>query len=189
MRFRNKLAAASAFAVLITPAAFAQDPPPAEEVEVVGVRDVGADHVGEEITVGGRALDVRMVRGTGVRISFLSGFLALIPETHVHLWKELDPVKRYEGRNPANHRRGHAGERSAFHRRHRTGPGEGRAAPPPPAALTRPEPRSPNPGSPNPVRPTQRGKLRPGRNPARESESAAPGGCRRSGGRSLPSLR
>lgn len=99
MRFRFKLAAAAAFALLIAPAAFAQDPPPAEEVEVVGVRDVGADHVGEEITVGGRALDVRMVRGTGVRISFLSGFLALIPETHVHLWKELDPVKRYEGRN------------------------------------------------------------------------------------------
>ena len=40
-----------------------------------------------------------MVRGTGVRITFPSGFLALIPETHVHLWKELDPVKRYEGRN------------------------------------------------------------------------------------------
>ena len=99
MRFRNKLAAASAFAVLIAPAAFAQDPPPGEEVVVVGVRDVGADHVGEEITVGGRALDVRLIRGTGVRISFLSGFLALIPETHVHLWKELDPVKRYEGRN------------------------------------------------------------------------------------------
>ena len=99
MRFRFKLAAASAFAVLITPAAFAQDPPAEEEVEVVGVGEVGPDHVGEEITIGGRALDVRMVRGTGVRITLPSGFLALIPETHVHLWKELDPVKRYEGRN------------------------------------------------------------------------------------------
>ena len=99
MRFRFKLAAASAFAVLITPAAFAQDPPAEEEVEEVVVGEVGPDHVGEEITVGGRALDVRMVRGTGVRITLPSGFLALIPETHVHLWKELDPVKRYEGRN------------------------------------------------------------------------------------------
>ena len=99
MRFRFKLAAASAFAFLITPAAFAQDPPAEEEVEVVVVGEVGPDHVGEEITVGGRALDVRMVRGTGVRITLPSGFLALISETHVHLWKELDPVKRYEGRN------------------------------------------------------------------------------------------
>ena len=99
MRFCNKLAAAAAFALLIAPAAFAQDPPAEEEVEVVGVRDVSADHVGEEITVGGRALDVRLVRGSGVQISFMSGFLALIPETHVHLWKEVDPLKRYQGRD------------------------------------------------------------------------------------------
>ncbi len=99
MRFRNKLAAAAAFVLLIAPAASAQDPPAEEEMEVVGVRDVSADHVGEEITVGGRALDVRLVRGSGVQISFMSGFLALIPETHVHLWKEVDPLKRYQGRD------------------------------------------------------------------------------------------
>ena len=99
MRFCNKFAAVAAFALLIAPAAFAQDSPAEEEVEVVGVRDVGADHVGEEITVGGRALDVRLVRGSGVQISFMSGFLALIPETHVYLWKEVDPLKRYQGRD------------------------------------------------------------------------------------------
>ncbi len=105
MRFRFRLAAAAAFALLIAPAAqfsgwgLAQDPPAEEEVEVVGDRDVGAGHVGEEITVGGRALDVRRIQGSGVQISFMSGFLALIPETHVHLWKEVDPVKRYKGRN------------------------------------------------------------------------------------------
>ena len=97
MRFRNKLAVAAAFALLIVPAAVAQDPP-AEEEEVVSVQDVSADHVGEEITVGGRVLDVRTIAGSGVHISFRSSFLVIIPESHRHLW-EVDPVKRYKGRN------------------------------------------------------------------------------------------
>ena len=99
MRFCFKLASVAAFVLLITPAMFGQDSPAEKEVEVMGVRDVGAEHVGEEITVGGRALDVRRIQGSGFHISFLSGFLALIPETHIHLWTEVDPMKRYKGRN------------------------------------------------------------------------------------------
>ena len=98
MRFRNQLAAAAAFTLLTVPVAFAQDPP-AEEVEVVSVQDVTADHVGEEITVGGRVLDVRLITGSGLHISFMSSFLVIIPDSHRHLWKEVDPIKRYKGRD------------------------------------------------------------------------------------------
>ena len=99
MRFRNRLATAAGVALLIAPVASAQDPPAEEEVEVVAVGDVTAEHVGEELTVGGRALDVRRIQGSGLHISFLSGFLALIPESHMHLWTGVDPMKRYKGRN------------------------------------------------------------------------------------------
>lgn len=100
MRFRFGLAAMAAWAVLITPAGLsAQDPPAGEDVEVIDVRDVNAGYVGEEITVGGQALDVRRIQGSGLHISFLSGFLVLIPETHIHVWTGVDPVKRYKGRN------------------------------------------------------------------------------------------
>ena len=99
MRSRFALAVAAVFALLSTPPGFAQDPPSEEAVEVVGVRDVSADHVGQEITVGGRVLDVRRIQGSGFHVSFLSGFLALIPESHMHLWTGVDPVKRYTGRN------------------------------------------------------------------------------------------
>lgn len=98
MRFRDKLAATFAFALLIVPAAFGQDSP-AGEAEVVPVQDVSADHVGEEITVGGRVLDVRTITGSGLHISFTSSFVVVIPESHRHLWTEVDPVKRYKGRN------------------------------------------------------------------------------------------
>lgn len=99
MRFRLALGVAFALPLLTAGAAFAQDPPAGEEVEVVAVRDVTAEHVGEEITVGGRAVDVRMIQGSGFHIAFLSGFLALIPESHMHLWTGVDPMKRYKGRN------------------------------------------------------------------------------------------
>lgn len=99
MRSRLGFAAAAVLALLIASVVSAQDPPAAEGVEVVGVEDVNADHVGEEITVGGRALDVRRIQGSGFHISFPSGFLALIPESHLHLWTGVDPVKRYPGRN------------------------------------------------------------------------------------------
>ena len=99
MRFRNRFAALAGFALLIVPVALAQDPPAEEEVEVIGVQDVTADHVGEEITVGGRVVDVRRIQGSGFHVSFLSGFLALIPESHMHLWTGVDPEKRYKGRN------------------------------------------------------------------------------------------
>ncbi len=99
MTIRNRHAAVAAFALLIAPVAFAQAPPTAEEVEVVAVGDVTAEHVGEELTVGGRALDVRRIQGSGLHISFLSGFLVLIPESHMHLWTGVDPIKRYKGRN------------------------------------------------------------------------------------------
>lgn len=99
MRLRNRHAAAFAFALLIAPVVSAQDPPAEEGVEVTAVRDVTAEHVGEELTVGGRAVDVRMIQGSGFHISFLSGFLALIPESHMHLWTGVDPMKRYKGRN------------------------------------------------------------------------------------------
>ena len=99
MKIRNRHAAVAAFAFLIAPAASAQEPPAEEEAEVVAVRDVTAEHVGEEITVGGRAVEVRMIQGSGFHISFLSGFLALIPESHMHLWTGVDPMKRYKGRN------------------------------------------------------------------------------------------
>ncbi|MDE2972635.1 MAG: hypothetical protein OXU35_10045 [Acidobacteriota bacterium] len=99
MGLRNGLAAAAALVLVIAPVAPAQDPPAEEEVEVVAVRDVTAEHVGEEITVGGRAVDVRMIQGSGFHISFLSGFLALIPESYMHLWTGVDPMKRYKGRN------------------------------------------------------------------------------------------
>lgn len=98
MRSRNRLAAAFAFALLITPVVLAQDPP-AEEAEVIAVRDVTAEHVGEEITVAGRVLDVKRLQGSGIHVSFLSGFLVLIPESHMHLWTGVDPEKRYKGRN------------------------------------------------------------------------------------------
>ena len=99
MRLRTRYGAAAAFALLIAPVAFAQDSPAEEAVEVVAVGDVTAEHVGEELTVGGRALDVRRIQGSGLHISFLSGFLALIPESHMHLWTGVDPMKRYQGRN------------------------------------------------------------------------------------------
>ncbi len=99
MTIRNRHAAAAAFVLLIAPAAFAQAPPAEEAVEVTAVGDVTAGHVGEEITVGGRAVDVRMIQGSGFHIAFLSGFLALIPESHMHLWTGVDPMKRYKGRN------------------------------------------------------------------------------------------
>ena len=99
MRFRNRHAAAAAFALLIAPVVSAQDLPAETEVEVMAVGDVTGEHVGEEITVGGRAVDVRMIQGSGFHISFLSGFLALIPESHMHLWTGVDPTKRYKGRN------------------------------------------------------------------------------------------
>lgn len=99
MRFRNRFAALAGFALLTAPVALAQDPPAEEEVEVIEVRDVTADHVGEEITVGGRVVDVRRIQGSGFHVSFLSGFLALIPESHMHLWTGVDPEKRYKGRN------------------------------------------------------------------------------------------
>ena len=99
MRFRNRLATAAGVALLIAPVASAQDSPAEEEVEVVAVGDVTAEHVGEELTVGGRALDVRRIQGSGLHISFLSGFLVLIPESHMHLWTGVDPMKRYKGRN------------------------------------------------------------------------------------------
>ena len=99
MRFRFVLAVTAASALLIVPWASAQDTPGEEGAEVIEVRDVTADHVGEELTVGGRALDVRRIQGSGFHISFLSGFLALIPESHMHLWTGVDPVKRYKGRN------------------------------------------------------------------------------------------
>ena len=99
MRFRFVLAVTAASALLIVPWASAQDTPAEEGAEVIEVRDVTADHVGEELTVGGRALDVRRIQGSGFHISFLSGFLALIPESHMHLWTGVDPVKRYKGRN------------------------------------------------------------------------------------------
>lgn len=99
MRLRNRHAAAAAFTLVIAAVASAQDPAAEEEVEVVAVGDVTAEHVGEEITVGGRAVDVRMIQGSGFQISFLSGFLALIPESHMHLWTGVDPMKRYKGRN------------------------------------------------------------------------------------------
>ncbi len=99
MRFRNPLATAAAFAFLIAPPVFAQAPPAEEAVEVVGVRDVNADHLGEEITVGGRVMDVKRIQGSGLHISFMTSFLVLIPETHMHLWTGVDPVKRYRGRN------------------------------------------------------------------------------------------
>lgn len=97
MRFRFALA--SAFALLIAPMASAQDAPAGEEVEVVADRDVTAEHVGEEITVTGRVLDVKRFQGSGIHISFLSGFLVLIPESHMHVWTGVDPEKRYKGRN------------------------------------------------------------------------------------------
>ena len=99
MRFLFVLAVTAASALLIVPRASAQDTPGEEGAEVIEVRDVTADHVGEELTVGGRALDVRRIQGSGFHISFLSGFLALIPESHMHLWTGVDPVKRYKGRN------------------------------------------------------------------------------------------
>ena len=99
MTIRNRHAAAAAFALLVAPAALAQAPPAAEEVEAMAVGDVTAEHVGEEITVAGRAVDVRRIQGSGLHISFLSGFLALIPESHMHLWTGVDPMKRYKGRN------------------------------------------------------------------------------------------
>lgn len=99
MKPRLRLAAAAGLALLIAPAVFAQDSPAEGEVEVIGVRDVTAEHVGEEITVGGQALDVRRIQGSGLHVSFLSGFLVLIPESHLHHWTGVDPVKRYKGRN------------------------------------------------------------------------------------------
>ena len=99
MRLRTRYAAAAAFALLIAPVAFGQAPPAEEEVEVVAVGDVTPEQVGEELTVAGRALDVRRIQGSGLHISFLSGFLALIPESHMHLWTGVDPMKRYRGRN------------------------------------------------------------------------------------------
>ena len=99
MRFRFVLAVTAASALLIVPWASAQGTPGEEGAEVIEVRDVTADHVGEELTVSGRALDVRRIQGSGFHISFLSGFLALIPESHMHLWTGVDPVKRYKGRN------------------------------------------------------------------------------------------
>ena len=99
MRSRFTIAAAAAFALLIAPMVLAQDPPAEEEVAVIGVRDVTADHVGEEITVGGRVVDVRRIQGSGLHISFMTSFLVLIPETHMHLWTGVDPIKRYKGRN------------------------------------------------------------------------------------------
>ena len=100
MRFRLRLAAVAvvAGAFVITPVVSAQDSPAGEDVEVIGVGEVSADHVGEEITAGGRALEVRLIQGSGFHISFPSGFLALIPESHIHLWTGVDPVKRYPGR-------------------------------------------------------------------------------------------
>ena len=106
MRFRNRLLAAVAALAFWTASAapsvgrgWAQDLPAGEEVEVVAVPDVGADQVGEEITVGGRALEVRRIQGSGFHISFQSGFLVLIPESRIHIWTGVDPVKRYAGRN------------------------------------------------------------------------------------------
>ncbi|MXW70295.1 MAG: hypothetical protein F4Z74_02445 [Acidobacteria bacterium] len=105
MRLRTRYAAAAAFALLIAPVGqssqwgLAQAPPDEQEVEVVAVGDVTAAQVGEELTVGGRALDVRRIQGSGFQITFLSGFLALIPESHMHLWTGVDPMKRYKGRS------------------------------------------------------------------------------------------
>lgn len=99
MKIRNRHAAVAAFAFLIAPAASAQERPAEEEAEVMAVRDVTAEHIGDELTVAGRAVDVRMIQGSGFHISFLSGFLALIPESHMHLWTGVDPMKRYKGRN------------------------------------------------------------------------------------------
>ena len=99
MRSRSTIAAAAAFALLIASPLFAQAPPAEEAVEVVGVRDVTADHVGDEITVGGRVVDVKRIQASGLHISFMTSFLVLIPETHMHLWTGVDPIKRYKGRN------------------------------------------------------------------------------------------
>ena len=105
MRIRPETAAAAALALLLAPAFLFAGSEPAQDSRAAGdgeealaAADVGPEHVGEEITVTGRALEVNRYQGSGFHISLPSGLLALIPESHIHLWTGVDPTKRYPGR-------------------------------------------------------------------------------------------
>ena len=96
--FRLFVIAASGLAITSSGAS-AQDPPAPSEAAVIGVGDVKAEDVGEERTVSGQVLDVRRIQGSGFHVVFPADLLLLIPESRIHLWTGVDPVKRYRGRN------------------------------------------------------------------------------------------
>lgn len=98
MRFRLPLAAAAAFALLIAPAALAQDPP-AEE-EFVEPHEITLDNVGEDLVVRGRIARTESNPVQGVTIHFDRAhidypFRVFIPRQDLGDWEGTDPVKVY----------------------------------------------------------------------------------------------
>ena len=99
MRFRLPLAAAAAFALLIVPPVFAQDPP-AEEEEFVEAHEVTLDNVGEDLVVRGRIARTEANPVQGVTIHFDRThidypFRVFIPREDLGDWEGTDPVKVY----------------------------------------------------------------------------------------------
>ena len=99
MRFRFTLAAAAAFALLIAPAALAQDPP-AEEEEFVEAHEITLDNVGEDLVVRGRIQRTESNPVQGVTIHFDRThidypFRVFIPRQDLGDWEGTDPVKVY----------------------------------------------------------------------------------------------
>ena len=99
MRNRCPLAAAAAFALLIVPPAFAQDPP-AEEEDVVEVHEITLDNVGESVVARGRIARTESSPVQGVTIHFDRThidypFRVFIPREDLGDWEGTDPVKVY----------------------------------------------------------------------------------------------
>lgn len=99
MRFRFTLAAAAAFALLLAPAALAQDPP-AEEEEMVEPHEITLDHVGQDLVVRGRIARTESNPVQGVTIHFDRAhidypFRVFIPRQDLGDWEGTDPVKVY----------------------------------------------------------------------------------------------
>ena len=99
MRFRLPLAAAAAFALLIVPPAWAQDPPAGEE-EFVEAHEVTLDNVGEDLVVRGRIARTESNPVQGITIHFDRThidypFRVFIPRQDLGDWEGTDPVKVY----------------------------------------------------------------------------------------------
>ena len=99
MRFRNKLAAAAAFGLLIAPPAFAQDEP-AEDEAMVETHEITLDNVGESLVVRGRIARTESNPVQGITIHFDRAhidypFRVFIPRQDLGDWEGTDPVKVY----------------------------------------------------------------------------------------------